>query len=88
MDPILKLSVQSIFGPKSRPALDKSKTRWDKDCFGYHKPRPSMFDEAAVYRVKEIQSSVNYWDYDRYSSVSLKNSRGACTQEVSLSDDD
>jgi hypothetical protein len=88
MDPMQKLSVQSIFGPKSRPALDKSKTRWGKDCFGYHKQRPSIIDEAAVYRVKEIQSSVNYWDYDRYSSVSPKNSLGACTQEVSLSDDD
>ena len=41
-----------------------------------------------MYRVKEIQSSGNYWDYDRYSFVSPKNSLGACTQEVSLSDDD
>jgi hypothetical protein len=40
MDPMPKLSVQSIFGPKSCPALDTSKTRWDKDRFGYHNQRP------------------------------------------------
>ena len=41
-----------------------------------------------MYRVKEIQSSVNYWEYDRYSSVSLKNSLAMRVQEISLSDDD
>jgi hypothetical protein len=62
MDPMPKFSVQSIFGPNSRPALDISKTRWDKDRFGYHNQRPRIVDEAAVYSVNAIQSSVNYWD--------------------------
>ncbi len=87
MDPMPKLSVQSIFGPKSRHALDKSKTRWDKDCFGYHNPRPKIFDEAAVYRVNAIKSSVNYWD-DRFSMASPKDSLTTRTQEISLSDED
>ena len=82
-----KLSVQSIFGPKSRPALDKSKTRWDKDRFGYHNPRPRIFDEAAVYRVNAIQSSVNHWD-DRSIVASPKDSLTIRTQEISLSDED
>ena len=30
-----QFSVQSIFGLNSGPALDTSKTRWDKDRFGY-----------------------------------------------------
>jgi len=87
MDPMPKLSVQSIFGPKSRPALDKSKTRWDKDCFGYHNPRPRNFDEAAVYSVNAIQSSVNHWD-DRSTMASPKDSLTIRTQEISLSDED
>ncbi len=87
MDPMQNLSVQSIFGPKSRPALDKSKTRWDKDCFGYHNQRPRNFDEAAVYRVNAIQSSVNHWD-DRSTMASPKDSLTIRTQEISLSDED
>ena len=87
MDPMPKLSVQSIFGPKSRPALDKSKTRWDKDCFGYHNQRPRNFDEAAVYRVNAIQSSVNHWD-DSSTMASPKDSLTIRTQEISLSDED
>ena len=79
MDPLQKLSVQSIFGPKSRPALDKSKTRWDKNRFGYHNQRPRIFDEAVVYRVKAIKSSVNYWD-DRFSMASPKDSLTIRTQ--------
>ncbi len=80
MDPMPKLSVQSIFGPESRPALDKSKIRWDKNCFGYHNPRPRIFDEAAVYCVNAIKSSVNYWDY-RFSMASPKDSLTTRTQE-------
>jgi hypothetical protein len=87
MDPMPNLSVQSIFGPKSRPALDKSKTMWDKDCFGYHNQRPWNSDEAAVYRVNAIQSSVNHWD-DRSTMASPKDSLTICTQEISLSDED
>jgi hypothetical protein len=87
MDPMPKFSVQSIFGPKSRPALDKFKTRWDKDCFGYHNPRPWNFDEAAVYRVNAIQSLVNHWD-DRSIVASPKDSLTIRTQEISLSDED
>ena len=87
MDPMPKLSVQSIFGPKSRPALDKSKTRWDKDRFGYHNTRPRIFDEAAVYRVNAIQSSVNHWD-DRSTMASPKDSLTTRTQEISRSDED
>ena len=78
-----KLSVQNIFGPKSRPALDKSKTRRDIDYFGYHNLR----SEAAVYRVKEIKSLVNYWDDDRFMT-SLKNSLALRAQAISLSNDD
>jgi hypothetical protein len=87
MDPMPKLSVQIIFGPISRPALDKSKTRWDKDCFGYHNQRPRNFDEAAVYRVNAIQSSVNHWD-DRSTMASPKDSLTIRTQEIFLSDED
>ena len=87
MDPMPKFSVQSIFGPNSRPALDTSKTRWDKDCFGYHNLRPRIVDEAAVYRVNAIQSSVNYWD-DRSTMSSPKDSLTIRTQEISLSDED
>jgi hypothetical protein len=75
MDPMPKLSVQSILGPKFCPALDMSKTSlgWDKDRFGNHNPRPRILDEAAVYRINAIKSSVNYWD-DRFSMASPKNS--------------
>jgi hypothetical protein len=82
-----KLSVQSIFGPKSSPALDTPKTRWDNDRFDYHIQRPRIFDEAAAYRANAIKSSANYWD-DRFTMASPKASLTFRTQEISLSDED
>ena len=48
-DPMPRLSVQSIFGPNSRPFLDQSKSRWDLDRFGHYNPRPKIYDQDAVY---------------------------------------
>jgi hypothetical protein len=79
--------VQHIFGPNSRPALDKSKTRWDKDCFGYHNPRPSIYDMDATYRADAIRNSGNYWA-DRFSMASPKDSLTSRTQGITLSDED
>ena len=87
VDPMPKLSVQSIFGPKSRPVLDTSKTRWDKDHFGYHNPRPQIYDEDATYRANAIRNSANYWD-DRFSMASPKDSLTSRTQGITLSDED
>jgi hypothetical protein len=87
LDPMPQLSVQSIFGPNSRPALDTSKTRWDKDRFGYHNQRPRIYDEVATYRANAIRNSANYWD-DRFSMESPKDSLTSRTQGITLSDDD
>ena len=82
-----KLSVQTIFGPKSCPALDTSKTRWDKDCFGYHNQRPKIYDEDATYSADAISNSVNHWD-DRSIVASPKDSLTSRTQGTTLSDED
>ena len=65
LGPMPKLSVQSIFGPKSRPALDTSKTRWDTDRFGHRNPRPKVHDMDATYRADAIRNSATHWD-DRF----------------------
>jgi hypothetical protein len=62
VDSLPRLSVRSIFGPNSRPALDTSKTRWDKDRFGYHNPRPKIFEADALYRANAIRQSANSWN--------------------------
>jgi hypothetical protein len=79
--------LQSIFGPKSRPALDTSKTRWDKDRFGHHNPRPKIYDEDATYRADAISNSVNHWD-DHSIVASPKDSLTSRTQGITLSDED
>ena len=55
-----------VFGPNSRPALDQSKTRWDKDRFGRHNPRPKIYDQDAAHRVKAIQGAANSCDDHRF----------------------
>jgi hypothetical protein len=87
LGPMPKLSVQNIFGPKSCPALDTSKTRWDRDRFGYRNPRPKIYDEDATYRADAIRNSANYWD-DRFSMASPKDSLTSRTQGITLSDED
>ena len=82
-----KLSVQSIFGPKSRPALDMSKTRWDRDRFGYHNPRPKVYDMVATYRADVIRNSATHWD-DRFFMASPKDSLTSRTQGITLSYED
>ena len=76
-----------VFGPNSRPALDQSKTRWDKDRFGRHNPRPKIYDQDAAYQVKAIQGAANSWDDDQFSTSS-KNSLTQRAQETTLSDVD
>ncbi len=87
LDPIPQLSVQSIFGPNSRLALDTSKTRWDKDRFGYHNQRPRIYDEVATYSANAIRNSANYWD-NRFSMAFPKDSLTSRTQGITLSDED
>jgi hypothetical protein len=87
LGPMPKLSVQSIFGPKSRPALDTSKTRWDTDRFGHRNPRPKVHDMDATYRADAIRNSVNHWD-GRSIVASPKDSLTSRTQGITLSDDD
>ena len=87
VDSLPKLSVRSIFGPNSRPALDTSKTRWDKDRLGFHNPKPKIYDEASLYRANAIRQSANFWD-GRSLVASPKDSLTFRTQEISLSDED
>ena len=87
LGPMPKLSVQSIFGPKSRPALDTSKTRWDTDRFGHRNPRPKVHDMDATYRADAIRNSATHWD-DRFFMASPKDSLTSRTQGITLSDED
>jgi hypothetical protein len=87
MDPLPRFTVQNIFGPNSRPALDPSKTRWDKDRFGNHNPRPKIFEADAIYRANVIRQSANSWN-GRSLVASPKDSLTFRTQEIRLSDDD
>ena len=87
LGPMPKLSVQNIFGPKSCPALDTSKTRWDTDRFGHRNPRPKVHDMDATYRADAIRNSVNHWD-GRSIVASPKDSLTSRTQGITLSNDD
>jgi hypothetical protein len=87
VDSLPKLSVRSIFGPNSCPALDTSKTRWDKDRLGFHNPKPKIYDEASLYRANAIRQSANFWD-GRSLVASPKDSLTFRTQEIRLSDED
>ena len=49
----------------SRPALDQSQTKWDKDRFGRN-PRPKIYDQDAAHRVKAIQGAANSCDDHRF----------------------
>ena len=87
MKPMPKLTIESIYGPKSRIDLTRPKSQWDMDRFGYYNPRPDIYEEDFS-KAKLIHNDVNAWDDDRVSTASSKTSLSTSTQFLSLGDKD
>jgi hypothetical protein len=84
--PLPKLTVQSIYGANSRRDVVLSKSSWDRDRFGSYNPRPRSYEDDFA-RAKNIYDTANYWEDDRFSTTSSKNSLLTRTQGMSLGDE-
>ena len=86
MQPLPKLTVQSIYGPNSRRDVVNTKSSWDCDRFGFYNPRPRSYEEDIAY-AKRMYDLVIPWDDDRCSTASSKSSLAARAQCMSLGDE-
>ena len=86
MQPLPKLTVQSIYGPNSRRDVVNTKSSWDCDRFGFYNPRPRSYEEDIAY-AKRMYDPVISWDDDRCSTASSKSSLAARAQCMSLGDE-
>jgi hypothetical protein len=87
--PTGKLTVQSIYGQNSRTDSDliTSKSMWDDERIGYARPWPRSH-EAGLTAASALYDTPNYWEEDKASSASSKNSLTTRTQHMEISMND
>ena len=82
-----KLSIQSIFGQNSRTDFETSKSMWECDRIGNARPGPRLY-EPGLTAASTLYDVPNYWEDDKASSASSKNSLTTRTQHMEISMDE
>ena len=82
-----KLSIQSIYGQNSRTDFETSKSMWECDRIGNARPGPRFY-EPGLTAASTLYDVPNYWEDDKASSASSKNSLTTRTQHMEISMDE
>ena len=82
-----RLTIQSIYGQNSRTDFETSKSMWECDRIGNARPGPRLY-EPGLTAASTLYDVPNYWEEDKASSASSKNSLTTRTQHMKISMDD
>ena len=78
-----KLSIEQMFGRKSRTNLEPIKPMRDEDRINFSLPR-HRFNEEGLLKLKAVHDSTNYWKNDKVSSTSSKSSMTSQTRLMDI----
>jgi hypothetical protein len=78
-----KLSIELIFGRKSSTNLEPIKQMLDEDRINLSLPRHRLNEEGLL-QLKAVHDSTNYWENDKSSSTSSKNSLTSRTRLMEI----
>ena len=78
-----KLSIEQMFGRKSRTNLEPIKPTLDEDRIKFSLPR-HRFNEEGLLKLKAVHDSTNYWENKKASSTSSKSSMTSQTRLMDI----